>query len=162
MKQLALLFALLVGMIVFSAWLGKGGLDQFNLNSLQGNRETIKVAEVEVEVEIADTDEERDKGLSGRSSLAENRGMLFVMPEDSQPSFYMFDMKFALDFIWIDNEQVIGFTENVEPPADNEEDNLPTYEPSAPVDYVLEVNAGFIAKNKIEIGNKVELPQSLR
>ena len=162
MKQLILLFALLVGMIVFSAWLGKGGLDQINLNSLRGSRETVKIGEITVEVEIADTPEEHEKGLSGRNSLPEDQGMLFVMPPNSQPSFYMFDMKFALDFIWINDEHVIGFTENVEPPDDNEEDNLPTYESPTPVDYVLEVNAGFVEKNKISVDDKVELPENLK
>jgi len=122
----------------------------------------LLVGEKKLSVEIARTDAEMRQGLSDRTSLPQNGGMLFDFGQDSSiiPSFLMKDMNFALDFIWIKNNFVIGITSNVEPPDKDEKSdtkNLILYTPPSPIDKVLEVNSGWAEKNRIAVGDAVEV-----
>lgn len=96
-----------------------------------------------IALEIADTADERSQGLSGRSSLGANAGMLFVFDNQVQPGFWMNDMNFALDIVWIRGTTIVDITENIPPPAPDEA--LEIYYPNTPADKVLEVNAGWVA-----------------
>lgn len=121
----------------------------------------ITISGVNVIVEIADTDAARAQGLSDRPALEKNQGMLFVFERADKHSFWMKDMRFPLDVIWFnDNWQVIDLTENISPPptAEQAKNFLTIYQPRAPARYVLEVNAGFIARHDISMGVQVILP----
>jgi uncharacterized membrane protein (UPF0127 family) len=68
----------------------------------------------------------------------------------------MKDMKFALDFIWVNNGKVVQIDANIPAPDINTPDNqLKLYKSKFPVDSVLEVNAGFALKSNIKVGDKV-------
>ena len=109
---------------------------------------TITINNAVVSIEIADKPTKRTQGLSGRQSLPTNNGMLFVFDQPHTPSFWMYDMNFALDFVWIRDNAVVDITENVPPPTNTTPSNeLPTYSPAVPADTVLEVNAGWVARN---------------
>jgi uncharacterized membrane protein (UPF0127 family) len=108
------------------------------------NAPTLTIGDTTLLVEIADDIQERSQGLSGRTSLQPNTGMLFLFEEPVLASFWMKDMNFALDFLWIADGVVVDVTENVPPPEDG---NLPTYRPNQPVDMVLEVNAGWVEEH---------------
>jgi hypothetical protein len=118
---------------------------------------TLTVAGTTLRVEVADDALERSRGLSGRASLQSNTGMLFLFEEPQLVSFWMKDMRFALDFLWIRDGVVVDITEHVPAPTG---DDLPTYAPNQPVDMVLEVNAGWVeahgSKNAL-IGERVVL-----
>ena len=112
---------------------------------------TLAIDEINIVVEIADTDAARARGLSGRPALAKNTGMLFVFATADDQSFWMKDMNFPLDIIWLDDHwRVIDVTQNISP-----KDFPKTYGPRAPARYVLEVNAGFISAHHITIGAQV-------
>ena len=104
-------------------------------------------------IELAQDASQQARGLSGRLNLAENRGMLFVMANKSRPSFWMKDMFFPLDIIWISNDKVVDITNNAPIVTD---DYYITYAPKEPVDYVLEINAGLAEKYGIKIGDTVK------
>lgn len=104
-------------------------------------------------IELADTDTLRSRGLSGRNSLSPNSGMLFIFPTAGYYQFWMKEMEFPLDFIWINNDTIVDLTENVPPPDNN---YLPTYSSNSAVDKVLEVNAGTIKSLNIVIGDKIK------
>lgn len=90
-----------------------------------------------IELELAETPEEMMRGLSGRASLPDGHGMLFVYPEDTVPSFWMKNMHFPIDIIWLDrNWKVIGVEKNISPSTYPQ-----TFSPQKPVRYVLEKNA---------------------
>jgi len=112
---------------------------------------TLQIGSRAYAVEIADTMMNQAQGLSGRPSLAEGAGMLFVFKSATNQAFWMHGMEFPLDFVWISGGKVIGTTENV--PADSKS----IYAPPAPADRVLEVNAGTVAKDGIKVGDVVEL-----
>ncbi|MFA5047615.1 MAG: DUF192 domain-containing protein [Patescibacteria group bacterium] len=104
----------------------------------------------QLRVEIAASDRARTKGLSGRESLTENQGMLFIFPTYARQAFWMKQMNFPLDLIWLRDGQVIGFKQDL-PPEGNQPAHM--YQPDENVNWVLEMPAGFVAKNQIKIGD---------
>ncbi len=104
-----------------------------------------------------------EQGLSGKTKMADNEGMLFDFGnKEGTPGFWMKDMKFNLDFIWIDQNKIVGITANVPAPVDDNglkirDNDLPTYYPPSVVNQVLEVNSGWTEKNKIKTGDEVRL-----
>ena len=121
------------------------------------SRVEVRAGGLAVHAELARTPQERVPGLGNRDSLAEDAGMLFVFPSAQQPSFWMKDMRFPLDFVWISAEKrVVQVTENVLPPALGTSDSaLPVYVPASSVQYVLEVNAGAVARGGVRAGDVV-------
>jgi uncharacterized membrane protein (UPF0127 family) len=114
----------------------------------------VIIAGVRLSVEVADTPSKRGRGLSGREMLPENSGMLFVFDTPGRYGFWMYGMKFPLDIIWIDERlRVVYFVENAQPCVNICE----THEPPADALYVLEVNAGFVKKYGLKVGDVVEL-----
>jgi uncharacterized protein len=124
---------------------------------------TVKPAEIEYEqliindkvinIEIADTNEKKAKGLGDRQSLQQEHGMLFVFEDKHQYGFWMKGMQFPLDIIWLDDNKIVDISKNVQVENEN---SLSTYKPKTPINYVLEVNAGYVDQNDIKIGDIVE------
>jgi uncharacterized membrane protein (UPF0127 family) len=123
------------------------------------SQKTIRVGDKNVLVEVVSTPSTRSKGLSGRSSLAQNSGMLFIFDKkDITPSFWMKDMLIPLDIIWIDDGKIVVIDKNVSAPKAGVSDSeLKVYSPGKPVDYVLEMNADFCDDNNIKVGDSVDL-----
>lgn len=117
----------------------------------------LQVGNHKIFVKVAKSDEEKRQGLSGQEKLADNQGMLFDFTGETnaRPGFWMKEMKFGLDLIWIKNKKIIGITANV-PAPNSADEKLPLYSPPSAVDMVLEVNAGWSEKNKIKVGDEVE------
>jgi hypothetical protein len=115
---------------------------------------TIKIGGTKIEIEKALTPIEKAQGLSGRDKLADNAGMLFVYSNQAKHAFWMQGMKFDLDFIFISGDTIVDIQANI--PAPKNGSAPVTIIPKEPVDKILEVNAGFAAKHKIKIGDKVE------
>ena len=114
------------------------------------------VNEARINVLVADTPQERAAGLSGYPGLPEDTGMLFVFPEPRQPSFWMKGMKFALDLVWIRDGIVVQIDASVPPPPPNTpDDQLPRYQPDAPITHVLELAAGSAAHYGIATGDGI-------
>lgn len=120
---------------------------------------TVVINNHELTVEIADTEATRTQGLSSRDSLGQSNGMLFVFASSDKYTFWMKDMKFPLDFIWISNHKVIGITPEVLAKTGVPDADLPIYSPTELVDKVLEVNSGWAAKNQIKVGDEVFISQ---
>ena len=108
-------------------------------------------------VDLAVTPEERTQGLSGRPSMDTNRGMLFVYETDGPRTFWMPNMHFPLDMVWIRSDcTVAGVTADVpNPPLDTPRDQLELYPSAGQVRFILELNAGQAAMRGIEAGDTV-------
>lgn len=117
----------------------------------------VRIDGLVIQAELARTPEERAQGLSGRASLPDDGGMLFVFQEERRATFWMQGMRFPLDFIWISRDRrVADLTENVPPPEPGVPgDELPRYQPGEPVLYALEVNAGVIREFGVQVGDVV-------
>ncbi|OHB14067.1 MAG: hypothetical protein A3G05_01705 [Candidatus Zambryskibacteria bacterium RIFCSPLOWO2_12_FULL_45_14] len=144
------LFFLVLGLvIIFGSIFLVFRKDLINENQVK----VIKVGEVSIQVEVVNTLETRARGLSGRKSLAENMGMLFVFDQSGKYGFWMKDMNFAIDIVWIDEGlQVIGITKEVTPETFPE-----VFYPPGPVRYVLELPSGKSRDFGIDIDQVVFL-----
>lgn len=106
-------------------------------------------------IEIADNDNLRTKGLSGRIFLPKDSGMLFIYEKPGFYKFWMKEMQFPLDFIWIRDDKIVDITENV-PIPDKINRTLPLYTSQYPADKILEVDAGLIKSIGVRIGEKIK------
>lgn len=118
---------------------------------------TVTIGEAKFNVEIASTSVEQARGLSYRADLGANDGMLFVFGNPGIQHFWMKDMNFSLDMIWISSDTVAGFEQNAEPEPGVSLLNLPIYTSPDNTDKVLEVNAGMVAKYNIKVGDTVTI-----
>ena len=114
---------------------------------------SVRMGGVEIPVELATTSAAVQKGLSGRLPLEPGKGILFIFNRPDRYRFWMPDMSFPIDIVWIDNGQVVDADENVSPKFDPLHPIF--YTPARPVRYVLEVNAGFMKRNNIRVGDPV-------
>jgi uncharacterized protein len=110
---------------------------------------------VDVRVEVADDLAEQAKGLMDRTTLGENRGMLFVYPQERELSFWMKNTLIPLSIAFIDSERRIIDIQNMKPL----DDKPPHYVSAEPAQYALEVNQGFLEERGVRVGDRVELPE---
>ena len=127
-------------------WSGNGISEENTSPSVTINGQTVNITR-------ADTPETRSRGLSGRSELSFDEGMLFVFPEDGAYGFWMKDMHIPIDIIWMSQDGVVvDMAQNVSP------DTYPaSFFPKTPARYVLEVATGFAERYSVRIGDTVEL-----
>ena len=105
-------------------------------------------------LEVVDTQATRMQGLSGRSFLERNRGMLFVFETSGRHSFWMKDVPFPLDIAWISEKGKVVHIERFADPASYNKEHpgeSESFAPPEPARYVLEVNGGVLAE--VEIGS---------
>lgn len=113
----------------------------------------IEIADKEYKVLVAESEEEREQGLSNIESMDDDEGMLFVMPEgQGQVIFNTAEMEFDIDLIFIDqNDEVYNV---VLGKAHSEENIISTPEGTdGRTKYVLEVNAN----SGIQIGDELDI-----
>lgn len=108
-------------------------------------------------VEVMTTPEQLTQGLSGREKLGSD-GMLFILPSTDKPEFWMKEMQFALDMIWLRDGEVVEITPNVPFPSPGTKlSDLPFYSPSQTANMVLEVEAGKAQAWGIIPGARLEI-----
>ncbi len=117
---------------------------------------TVTIGEdVTVRVSVAANSRSRERGLSGRESLAADEGMLFLFERKDTFGFWMKDMRFPIDIVWIDGTSVADITTDVPVPVPGE--RLPLFSPRVPVDKVLEVPAGFAKAHGLRVGMPLDI-----
>jgi len=153
MKKFKKYFPFIV-VIIFVA-LVVGFLSQNNNFSQKIGGQDIKFTKIAgqtLKIELALTLKEQEQGLSGRKTLAPDEGMLFVFSKPSVNYFWMKDMNFPIDMIWLDeNLKVIYLKKEAQPESYPE-----TFGPGVDNSYVLEVSAGFSEKNNLKEGDSIE------
>lgn len=115
---------------------------------------SITIKNTTFEIELAQTAQEKEQGLSNRESLAQNKGMLFLFDTKEIHPFWMKDMNFALDMIWIADSKIVDITHSMQPPK-NKNEYPAIASPKKPANKVLEINAGLSKTNGFEIGDSV-------
>ena len=118
-------------------------------------RAKVSVEGFDLSSEIPVTGELMSKGLSVKNQLRENESMLFVFEEPARHSFWMKDMKFPIDIIWLDsNGKTVHIEENLRPcPLVL---ICPSYAPNSDSQYVLETTAGFAQRHNISLGTNIK------
>lgn len=107
-------------------------------------------------LELAVTPKEKELGLSYRKSLPSDHGMLFTYDHKEKYGFWMNQMNFPLDFVWIDGNIVADITRNV-PVLTNGQ--FTTLQPKVEINKILELNSGIIDKLSIKIGDAIIFKQ---
>lgn len=115
-------------------------------------RTVVSTGAARVPVEVVSRSETRDKGLSDRDSLPLGEGMLFVFDSDSEYCFWMKNMHFPLDMVWLNSrKEVVYIAHNARPEGFPKE----VFCPDTAARYVIEVNAGQAEKLGFTLGRKV-------
>ena len=116
----------------------------------------VEFPRVSVAAEMAADPESRRIGLSGRGTLAERSGLLFLFDRADYWGVWMKGMRFPIDAIWIKNNAIVDIEEQMASPASEIDDfSLPVYRPDVPADMVLEVKSGFVNAHGLRIGDPV-------
>ena len=103
---------------------------------------------------LVKTEADRMRGLMFRKTLNEDQGMLFVFVSEGLYSFWMKNMNFAIDILWLDRDKRIIHLEREVPPCEKEP--CPSYAPRVPAKYVLELKAGSIEKRKLKLYDRID------
>ena len=149
MRNTIILFLLL---IVFGlAWLTFSA----NVGKEKRDLSVLRVGEQSLGVEIADSAEEWSQGLSGREQLAEDEGMLFVFDDQVRRSFWMRQMRFSLDMMFIRNGRVSELFPRIPAPGEGQDGREIRVQSQEPADWVLEVNSGWAQEHGIKVGDEV-------
>lgn len=104
-------------------------------------------------VKVATTEAEKEMGLSTTKSLPQDQGMIFVFNKADYYAFWMRNMHYPLDIIYIANKKIVSIASDVKNPNNNQP--LPVYHPSSPADTVLEINGGLSQKYGFKDGDSV-------
>lgn len=157
MKKIIILFValiiLLIGGKFANDYINGGGKVSF---SLFKNSASVRVKNTTFSAEIAETPKEKEIGLSEKKSLPQDKAMLFQFGTPGFYSFWMKNMKFPIDIIYIKNNKVVTIYKNVQPPS-NPDENPQVYTPTEQADTVLEINAGLSNKYSFSIGDSVTI-----
>ncbi len=113
-------------------------------------RRQLQVGGTIVMVEVADGPEERARGLMFREGLGEGEGMLFVFERDGLHPFWMKNMRFPIDIVWLDSDGRVIHLETDVPPCPGPP--CPLYTPRVSARYVLEVGANSA---RVRLGDRV-------
>lgn len=115
---------------------------------------TAKVDSHTFKLYVAKNQKDKEIGLSKYDKLGNDQGMIFQFGKPSYYAFWMKDMKFPIDIIYLKDSKIVTIHKSV-PPAKS--GILTLYNPTQPADTVLEVNAGLSQKYNIKVGDKVSL-----
>jgi uncharacterized membrane protein (UPF0127 family) len=140
-------------LVLFFVAIGSGCIGQQKFDTAKVTITTSK-SNVSIYAEIADNPVKRTMGLMNRSSLDDNAGMLFIFDNQETRSFWMKDTLIPLDILFIDSNYKIVDIQTMQPCTTI---TCPRYTSAAPAKYALEVNAGFAAKNSVEIGDSIKI-----
>jgi len=132
-------FAISIGFFLFySFWLGD-------------NVKRVGISDVWFEAEVVSSSDALGKGLGGRTELCPHCAMLFSYHRSGKYNFWMKDMKFDLDIIWINEDRIVYMAKNVS------HNFAETIRPDVFSDKVLEINAGLSDEYGFREGDIVEI-----
>lgn len=113
---------------------------------------TIRIDGQQINVAIADTPQLQELGLGNRDGMGADEGMLFIFQQDSEYAFWMKDMYFSIDMVWISSaSKIVYIASNVSPQTYPED-----FAPTSPARYVLELHAGYAQAHGFKVGDTVQ------
>ena len=113
-----------------------------------------RIADRPIELEVAKTAEQQAIGLMYRTSLADDRGMLFEFKPARWVNFWMKNCQIALDMIFL-RDGVVTAIKVSAPPCTA--DPCPTYGPDTMVDRVIELRGGRAAELGVKVGDRIAI-----
>ena len=116
----------------------------------------VKLGTETFKVEVAATDRARQLGLMHRKSMPQDRGMLFVFPDERELSFWMKNTHIPLDIVYADRNGKVVSIKQMRP---LDESAVPSDGPSK---YAIEVNQGAAARAGVKAGDVISIPEEAR
>ncbi len=110
-----------------------------------------------IRAEVVSTEAARERGLGGRSSIDADKGMLFVFDSQGLHGFWMKDMQFPIDIVWMNSGKIVSIEENVDPQIGARTSELKNYFPETFDDSVLELQAGRVKTLGARVGDSVAI-----
>lgn len=117
-------------------------------------KKEVTLGSQKVILEIVDTPQSREQGLSGRKKLCSTCGMLFVFPQSDRYVFWMKEMNFPLDLIWLSDGVIKEISPEV--PVFNMAGEITQLQANEAVNQVIEINAGLAQVWGLTVGQKIE------
>ena len=114
---------------------------------------TITIKGYTIRVDLAESAASREQGLSGREGLAPDQGMLFVFPTDGIYAFWMKNMRFSIDMVWLAKDGTVVYIVSSASPESYPTDFVST----TPARYVVELPAGWAHAHDLTVGDSVQL-----
>lgn len=139
--------------------------------------ERVVIGGREFFLEVAADPESRDRGLSGRASIAADGGMVFVFPAEEWQEFVMRDCPVAIDLLYLDSKNRVAAMHEMQPEEPRGDDEaadggpgdfrytarLTPYVSGFPCAIAIEVRGGTGDELGVRIGDHVVLDaRSLR
>ena len=105
------------------------------------------------QLEVVENEDDKKRGLSGRSNIRDDQGMIFIYAEQDRRCMWMKDMNFSIDIIWLDENEVISHIEaNVTP-----ETYPNSFCGETDAKYVIELKGGVADSNGVRVGDNVDI-----
>jgi uncharacterized membrane protein (UPF0127 family) len=131
------------------------GSFKYSLDKLSGYKKAnVTINRYNISAFVADTDAKRIEGLSGIENIAQDQGMLFILDYPSKQGFWMKEMKFPLDIIWVDNNNTVVHVEKRLQPCTSIF-FCPVFTPLKDAKFVLETRAGFADSHSVKEGTRI-------
>ena len=105
-------------------------------------------------VDVVSTPDERERGLMFRDGMPPGHGMFFIFDQSGEYAFWMKNMAFPIDMLWLDEGKTIVHAEQNVPPCKT--DPCSVYSPGAQARYVLEIPAGDSRRLNFINGQKAD------
>lgn len=122
------------------------------INKVGNGYYMVEINNIEFKVKIADNVLEQKIGLMDTIELEEREGMLFIFPDKKERSFWMKNMNFPIDLLWIKDNTIVGIEKNMIP-----DNGIKHYNSIEEVNMVLELNSGSIDKYNLNINNIINI-----
>jgi uncharacterized membrane protein (UPF0127 family) len=116
----------------------------------------MRLGQAQFVIEIANTDPTREHGLMERDSMPNNRGMIFVFPDETPRAFWMKNTRIPLDIVFLDHAgQIVSIKQM-------KAYDLTSVPSDAPAKYAIELNAGAAQAAGLKVGDQVQIPPEAR
>lgn len=149
MNKIIIIFGLLLvtfGAVIFY---------QFNTRSSMKTTDKVTIGKQTFTVEVVKNTKDQQIGLTKYTKINDNQGMLFIFDDPDNYGFWMRNMKFSIDIIFIRGDKIVSFVQDAKPTEKGKEPTI--YQPENPSDKVLEINAGLVKKYNIKKGDTVKI-----
>lgn len=109
------------------------------------SKTTATIRDHSFTIDVAKTPKDKEIGLSSKKSIPTDYGMYFPFDKPDYYAFWMKNMSFPIDIIFLRENKIVTIFADVTPPTTSN-DNLPLYQPDEPATAVLEITAGLSKK----------------
>ena len=112
----------------------------------------IKLGQEIFTAEIVEKQKDQEKGLSNRQNLCHECAMLFLFNSSARRNFWMKDMRFDVDIIWIQGDKIVG----ISPQISYEKGEKEIVNSVVDIDKAIEINAGTVKRLGLKVGDKIK------